>query len=202
MSFFAFAADNIGKVVVSLGTRSLGETLKDVKTERRMARLVQDAVDRIVEQMEGYLSAEKLTDERKEMIVRALCAKLQPLADDPQRFFVGDLDGARIFDQCHPKGELPEEIREDGLGQFYSVLFPQVAHFLAGSRIALAQWQAEGFREEFKRLTQTDRLVSNWGVSRRCDVRYGPSSPYTASWFENVATYTLPFATVGGANLA
>ena len=153
VTFFSLAADTIGRVVVSLGARSLGETLKDVKTERRMGRLVQDAVDRIVEQMDSYLRAEKLNDQHKEMIVRALCAKLQPLADDPQRFFVSDLDGVRIFEQCHPNGELPEEIREEGLGQFYSVLFPQVAHFLAGTRVALAQWQAEGFREEFKRLT-------------------------------------------------
>ena len=35
---------------------------------------------------------------------------------------------------------------------FYTMLFPRIAHFLAGSRTALAQWQAEGYREEFKRL--------------------------------------------------
>src|SRR5262245_26294932 len=100
-----------------------------------MGRLVQDAVDRIVEQMDSYLRAEKLSDQHKEMIIRALCARLQPLADDPQRFFVSDLDGVRIFEQCHPNGELPEEIREERLEQFYSVLFPQVAHFLAGTRV-------------------------------------------------------------------
>ena len=154
MIFFAFAAGLVSKLVVSIGSRSLGDKLKDVKTQRRMARMVEDAVDRIVEQVEEYLRAEKLSDARKEILIASLCAKLQPLADDPQRFFAGNLDGAVIFKQCHPNGELPQEIREEDLGQFYSVLFPQIAHFLAGSRIALAQWQAEGFREEFKRLSQ------------------------------------------------
>src|SRR4051812_46800268 len=112
MSFFAIAAGFIGKLATSLGAKSLGDKLKDIKTQRRMARMVDDAVDRIVEQVEEYLRAEKVNDQRKEILVAALCAKLQPLVDDPQRFFVGDLDGAFIFKQCHPGGELPQEIRD------------------------------------------------------------------------------------------
>lgn len=154
MSFFITAAGLIGKLVISIGAKSLGDRIKDVKTQRRMSRLVDDAVDRIVEQTEEYLKSEKVSDERKVILVKSLCEKLKPLADDPQRFFVGDLDGSIIFKQCHPDGKLPEEIREEQLGQFYTVLFPQIAHFLAGSRIALAEWQAEGLREEFKRLSQ------------------------------------------------
>ncbi|MFA6561370.1 MAG: NACHT domain-containing protein [Verrucomicrobiia bacterium] len=154
MEFFSSAAGLIGKLTISLGARSLGEELKDMRTQRRMARLVEDAVDRIVEQVEEYLRAENVSDHRKNILITALCAKLQPLVDDPQRFFAGDLDGSLIFKRCHPNDELPQEIRDEQLGQFYTVLFPQIAHFLAGSRIALAQWQAEGFREEFKRLSQ------------------------------------------------
>ena len=116
--------------------------------------MVEDAVDRIVEQIDGYLTGEKVSDQRKQVLIASLCANLQPLTDDPQRFFAGNLDGALIFKQCHPDGKLPEEIRDEDLGHFYTMLFPQIAHFLAGSRIALAQWQAEGYREEFKRLTQ------------------------------------------------
>ncbi len=164
MSFFGFAANSISKVAVSLGTRALGEKLKDEKTKRRMGRLVEDAVDRIIEQMDEYLRAEKLSDTQKELLITILCEQLQPLADDPQRFFAGDLDGARIFDQHHPGGELPQAIRDEGLSQYYTLLFPQVAHFLAGSRIALAQWQAEGFREEFKRLTQLAEELRSMGA--------------------------------------
>jgi hypothetical protein len=153
-TFFVLAADAIGKLLVSLGGRTLGDKLKGVMNERRMARLVQDAVDRIVEQMDQYLNNERLGEDRKGILLDAICAKLEPLVDDPQRFFAGNLDGAIIFKQCHPAGQLPQEIREERLEQFYSVLFPQVAHMLAGSRIALEVWAAEGFREEFKRLTQ------------------------------------------------
>ncbi|MDQ3583048.1 MAG: NACHT domain-containing protein [Pseudomonadota bacterium] len=154
MSFFTFAAGAIGKLAISLAGRSLGETIKDIRTQRRMERMVADAVDRVVEQIDGYLTGEKVSDQRKQVLIASLCANLQSLTDDPQRFFAGNLDGALIFKQCHPDGKLPQEIREEDLGHFYTMLFPQIAHFLAGSRIALAQWQAEGYREEFKRLTQ------------------------------------------------
>jgi hypothetical protein len=154
MSFFATAAGYLGKLAMSLGTKSLGDKVKEIKTQRRMQRLVDDAVDRIVEQTEEYLRTENVNEHRKEILIASLCSKLQPLAEDPQRFFIGDLNGEVIFKHCHPDGKLPEEIREEQLGQFYTVLFPQIAHFLAGSRIALAEWQAEGFREEFKRLSQ------------------------------------------------
>jgi hypothetical protein len=153
MSFFAFAASAIGKLVTSLGARSLSDKIKEVRTERKMARLVDDAVDRIVERIDLYLSAERITDSRRELLVTALCSKLQPLAENPQLFFAGNLDGAIIFRQCHPDGILPEEIQQEGLAQFYSVLFPLVAHFLAGSRLALSEWEAEGYREEFRRLS-------------------------------------------------
>lgn len=154
MAFFTIAADLITKLVVSLASRTLGETMKDAKNRRRMERLVADSVDRIVEQAEGYLTGEKVSDHRKKILIMAICAKLQPLAEDPQAFFASDLDGPRIYKACHPDGIHPQEIQEEQLSQFYSVLFPQIAHFLAGSRLALAEWQAEGLREEFKRLRQ------------------------------------------------
>lgn len=40
------------------------------------------------------------------------------------------------------------------------MLFPQIAHFLAGSRVALAEWQAEGYREGFRRLSQLADQIS------------------------------------------
>jgi hypothetical protein len=151
--FFTLAAGTLGKLGISLGSREIGEKIKDARTIRRMERMVEDAVDRIVEQIDGFLTAENVSEHRKEILIASLCNNLQPLADDPQKFFGGNLDGLTIFKQRHPDGKLPEEIREEDLGHFYAVLFPQIAHFLAGSRVALAQWQAEGYREEFKRLT-------------------------------------------------
>lgn len=154
MSFFLLAADLVGKLVLSLGSRQLGDKLKDIRTQRRLKRLVDDAVDRIVGQTEEYLSAEKISGARKEILITALGEKLQSSVDDPQQFFASDLDGSLIFKKVHPNGQLPRAIQEEGLEQFYTVLFPQIAHFLAGSRIAIAQWEAEGLREEFKRLSQ------------------------------------------------
>ncbi len=154
MSFFLWATDIVGKLALSVGGRSLSETIKDIRIQRRMDRMVEDAVDRIVWQIDDYLASEGVDENRKHILIVSLCANLQPLVNDPQRFFAGNLDGAHIFKQCHPSGELPEEIRNEDLGHFYTMLFPQISQFLAGSRIALAQWQAEGYREEFKRLAQ------------------------------------------------
>ena len=131
MSFLVFAGDLITKLTISLVGRSLGEKLKDIRTARRMSRMVEEAVDRIVQQIEEYLRVEKVTERRKQLLVKELCARLQPMVDDPQRFFAGNLDGALIFKQCHPNGELPQVIREEQLGQFYTVLFPQIAHFMS-----------------------------------------------------------------------
>ena len=153
-AFFTFAAGALGKLSTSLAGREIGEKIKDARTKRRMERMVEDAVDRIVEQIDGFLTGENVNEHRKQVLIASLCHNLQPLADDPQKFFAGNLDGTTIFKQRHPDGKLPEEIREEDLGHFYSLLFPQIAHFLAGSRVALQQWQAEGYREEFKRLTQ------------------------------------------------
>lgn len=154
MSLLAFAADKVGGLVTSLGNKILGDKVKEVMTQRRMKRLVEDAVDRIIEQTDEYLRAENASEDHQIILITALCEKLQPLVDDPQRFFVGDLDGNKLFKQCHADGELPQAIRDEGLGQFYTVLFPQIAHFLAGSRFALIEWQAEGYREGYKRLSQ------------------------------------------------
>lgn len=154
MPFLELASAAISKLVISIGSRTLGDKAKEAITKRRMARMIEDAVDRIVEQTEGYLAADRVSDERKEVLIGALCRHLQPLADNPQEFFRGDLDGQTLFRICHPDGALPEEVRHESLDQFYIVLFPQIAHFLAGSKVALAQWQAEGFREEFRRLSQ------------------------------------------------
>jgi hypothetical protein len=160
MEFLTFAADLIGKLVVSLGARSLSDQIKVKRTERILARLVESAVDRIVDQADGYLTNEKISDEGKEMLIVTLCARLEPLVAEPQRLFAANLDGRRIFEQCHPNGSLPEEIREEGLAQCYSVLFPQIAHFLAGSKIALFEWEAEGYREDFRRLSLLAQEIS------------------------------------------
>ena len=85
MSFFALAAELVSKVVTSLAIKELGEEIQKAKTQRRMQRLVGDAVDRIVEQAEEYLHSEQVSDARKGILIAAICAKLQPLADDPQR---------------------------------------------------------------------------------------------------------------------
>ncbi len=161
MAFLESAAGLITDIVMSLATNSLGEKINNVRNHRRMTRLVEDAVDSILEQTEDYLRAEKLSDEKMVILVAAICRKLKPLTEDPQQFFSGNLDGARIFQQCHPDDELPQEIREEQLGQFYTVLFPRIAHFMAGSRIALREWQAEGYREGFKRLSQLADQIRN-----------------------------------------
>ena len=154
MSFFELAAGVVGKLAISVAGRCLGEEIKDLRTQRRMQRMVDDAVDRIVAQVDDYLNSEGVNEHRKEVLITSLASSIQPLVDEPQRLFAGNLDGNLIFKQCHPNGELPQEIREEDLGHFYTMLFPQIAHFLAGSRTALVQWQAEGYREEFKRLAQ------------------------------------------------
>lgn len=159
-TFLAFAGDKITGVVSSLANKILGDKVKDFLLQRKMKRLVEDAVDRIVSQTDEYLRSENADDHGKEILITCLCDKLQPLADEPQKFFAGDLDGRKIFDKCHPKGELPEAIRHEGLEQFYTVLFPQIAHFLAGSRFALVEWQAEGYREGFRRLSQIADEIS------------------------------------------
>ena len=160
MSFFVFCADRIGHLVMSVVSRSLTDAVKEVRVKRRMGRIVDDAVDRLVAQMDDYLNAEGISEPRKEVLIVSLCDKLQLLLDDPSRIFVGNMDGDRIFLQCHPNGELPQGIYDEHLEHFYAVLFPQIAHFLAGSKIVLTQWQAEGFREGFKRLSEIADQVS------------------------------------------
>ena len=110
--FFTFAAGVLGKLGISLAGRVLGEKIKDARTKRRMERMVEDSVDRIVEQFDGFLTAENVSEHRKQVLIASLFGNLQPLADEPQKFFAGNLDGATIFKQCHPDGKLPEEIRE------------------------------------------------------------------------------------------
>ncbi len=50
MAFFVSAADLISKSSSQSVCVPWGEKIEEVKTRRRMARLVDDAVDRIVEQ--------------------------------------------------------------------------------------------------------------------------------------------------------
>jgi len=109
-TLLVFGADTIGKLLTSLGTRTLGDEIKGVMTARRMSRLVQDAVDKIVEQVDDYLTGERVDEQRKELLITAICTRLQPLVDDPQQLFAADLDGAKIFKHCHPDGLLPERV--------------------------------------------------------------------------------------------
>src|SRR5688572_17346313 len=102
MAFFAFAAGVLGDLVLSLAGNFLSDEIKEARLERRMKRLVDEAVDRIVERMEEYLTKEKLSEAKQQLLLTALRTKLEPLVQDPQRFFAGNLDGATIFAQCHP----------------------------------------------------------------------------------------------------
>ena len=154
MTFLEFAAPPLTKLIQTLATKSLTQALQGVRRERQMKRLIEDAVDRVVEQAEGYLRSEKLAREKQELLLTAIFTQLQPFVDEPARLFRAGLDGQRIFEQAHASGQLPEEIREEGLEQFYSVLFPHVAQLVAGSPLALQAWQAENYREGFRQLNQ------------------------------------------------
>ena len=83
-TFLVFGADTIGKLLTSLGTRTLGDKIKGVMTARRMSRLVQ-TVDKIVEQLDDDLTGEGVGEHRKELLVTAICTRPQPLVDDPQQ---------------------------------------------------------------------------------------------------------------------
>ena len=133
MTFLEFAAPPLTKLIQTLATKSLTQALEGVRRERQMKRLIEDAVDRVVEQAEGYLRSEKLAREKQELLLTAIFTQLQPFVDEPARLFRAGLDGQRIFEQAHASGQLPEEIREEGHEQFYSVLFPHVAQLVAGS---------------------------------------------------------------------
>ena len=86
MTFFLLAADLLGNLVLSLGSRELGDRLKDIRTRRRVNRLVDDAVDRVVQQTEEYLRAEKVSETRKEILMNALAEKLRSTIEIPNRF--------------------------------------------------------------------------------------------------------------------
>jgi hypothetical protein len=161
LAFFETATSQLGKIILDLAKKSLATAIESKRRARQLQRLVDDAVDRIVEQAEAYLDAEKLAEQQKELLVVVLCDRLRAFADDPQRLFRANLDGQRIFEDAHPGGRLPQEIREEGLDQFYSVLFPQIAQLVVSSPVALQAWQADGYREGFRRLSQIADEVSS-----------------------------------------
>src|SRR5690348_1598805 len=65
MTFLEFAAPPLTKLIQTLATKSLTQALQGVRRERQMKRLIEDAVDRVVEQAEGYLRSEKLARESR-----------------------------------------------------------------------------------------------------------------------------------------
>ncbi|HMG05089.1 MAG TPA: NACHT domain-containing protein [Chthoniobacterales bacterium] len=160
MEFVSFAILSLEKLVLGVASRSIGDVLKDARKNRRMQRLVGDAVDRLSAQLDDYLTLEKLPGYQREVLLGTICGELERLVAEPAQLFAADLDGQRIFKQVHPDGNVPQVIREQHLDQHYSVLFPQVAHFISGSAIALEQWVADGQRETFRRFRELADEIS------------------------------------------
>jgi hypothetical protein len=164
MPFFETATSLLGTIVTTISKKLLTDSIETKRTQRRLERLVDDAVERVIEQIEAYFDSENLVESKKELLIATVADQLRPFAEDPQRFFRADLDGERVFEHAHPNGVLPQEIREDGLEQFYVVLFRQVAQLIAASPLALRAWQAEGYREGFTRLSQLADAICAVGV--------------------------------------
>lgn len=111
----------LGELALGLITELVAKVLQDELSyrgldffhNRRIRRRIEDATAEIVEPLISFLGNERISEDKQRRLIETCVDELRPLADEPNRFFQGSLDGQKIFERLYAQQPLPQVVRED-----------------------------------------------------------------------------------------
>ncbi|WNG27945.1 hypothetical protein F0U62_31000 [Cystobacter fuscus] len=164
MSLTEKITTGIAKLVWSAMKTHVDSHVKDFLTKRRIERSVEEAVDRVVVELERFLVYEVREENQRALVVEQCLLELQPLVLKPETLFRGSLDGQRIFDQLYPNEQYPQAIREERLDAVWALFVPRILALLCKLALAIEEWRIEGWREGFRRLDEVAQQLAKLQV--------------------------------------
>lgn len=177
--------DQLSGLAWSAAKYVVESSVKDLLQKRKIRRAVEEAVDRVVAELERFLTEEVRILSQRELLVTLTVEELKPLLADPKGLFHGGLDGQKVFEQLYPTQEkYPEAIRHEQLGQVWSLFMPRVAALLCDFAYAIEEWRIEGWREGFRRLDEVSQRLAK--MQSDLDAMVRQPADRTARLFESV----------------
>ncbi|HJT27871.1 MAG TPA: NACHT domain-containing protein [Pyrinomonadaceae bacterium] len=163
----ALLFEGVKKVVFAAISKRVVLTGENFLTRRKVESRIDDSIAQVIEQLLPFFENERLSDQKRQVLISNCTYELSEIVEDPQELFAASLDGQKVFDRRYEKGQLPQGIRDEGLGDLYALVFPQIANLICAYPKAIEQWKIEGYRDGFRRL---DEIASTLGgVANKLD---------------------------------
>jgi hypothetical protein len=163
----ALLFEGVKKVVFAAISKRVVLKGENFLTRRKVESRIDDSIAQVVEQLLPFFESEHLSDHKRKVLISNCTSELSEIVHDPQELFAASLDGQKLFDRRYEKGQLPQGIRDEGLGDLYALVFPQIANLVCAYPPAIEQWKIEGYRDGFRRLD--DIAATLGGVANKLD---------------------------------
>jgi NACHT domain-containing protein len=163
----ALLFEGVKKVVFAAISKRLVLTGENFLTRRKVESRIDDSIAQVIEQLLPFFENERLSDQKRQVLISNCTYELSEIVEDPQELFAASLDGQKVFDRRYEKGQLPQGIRDEGLEDLYALVFPQIANLICAYPPAIEQWKIEGYRDGFRRLD--DIAATLGGVANKLD---------------------------------
>src|SRR5260221_3666093 len=150
----AFVFEKVFALVSDAVKKHVSYEAEEFLTKRRIKNELERSVLKVIGPLEQFLANEKISEVQQKLIIETCISELRPLIEEPSRIFEGSLDGEKIFQQLYKENQLPAAIQEEGLQESYRLLLPRIANMFCTYPPAIKAWQAEGWKEGFKRLDE------------------------------------------------
>lgn len=160
IDFGAILFESACRIVERALSKKVSETGTNFLTQRRIKARLEDAIAKVIEPLVPYLESERISDERKLLLLNVCETELQRITDDPAQFFAASLDGQKLFDKKYATDGLPEAIVQEELSDLYAAIFPRIANLICAYPPALEKWRTEGYKEEFRRFDEITYRLS------------------------------------------
>lgn len=174
---FEILFDLLKMTVAKVVAKQVSVQVDNFFIKRRITAKIESAVANVLESLTPFFAAEKLSSEDQKILFEVFSHEIDSILESPAQIFQSSLDGQKLYDAVYAEGKLPPQILALSLEHIYSLLFPQLANLVFALPPIISQWQAEGFRESFRRLDDITVTLELIGKRLEASSEAAHSSP-------------------------
>src|SRR6185369_11155576 len=108
----ALLFEGVKKVVFAAISKRLVLTGENFLTRRKVEGRIDDSIAQVIEQLLPFFENERLSDQKRQVLISNCTYELSEIVEDPQELFAASLDGQKVFDRRYENGQLPQGIRD------------------------------------------------------------------------------------------
>lgn len=147
-----FAFEIVNSLIADVIKKHLKLDTIDFFKRGKIKRSIESAVANVVEPLVPFLEQEGIKPEQQELLIQTCIDELSPLINEPTLIFTASLDGQKLFEQIYLNKDFPQSIRDERLGDVYSLLFPRIGSVLCKIIDTIIDWETEAWAENYKKL--------------------------------------------------